>query len=71
MQNSKFYRNIPFTFSRIKLHSTTKVILEIYKSNINSLSKKDKSMLVQTFVYVLLSNLFIFGQTIDVSLIKL
>jgi len=33
--------------------------------------KKDKSILVQTFVYVLLSNLSIFGQTIDVSLIKL
>jgi len=71
MQNSKFYRNIPFTFSRIKLHAPTKVILEFYKSNINSLSKKDKAMLVQTFVYVLLSNLYIFGQTIDVSLIIL
>ena len=47
-----------------------KVILEFYKSNIDSLSKKDKSILVQTFVYVLLSNLFIFEQTIDVSLIK-
>jgi len=47
------------------------VILEFYKSNINSLSKKDKSILVQTFVYVLLSNLLIFGKTIDVSLIKL
>jgi len=47
------------------------VILKFYKSNINSLSKKDKSILVQSFVYVLLSNLFIFGQTIDVSLIKL
>jgi len=71
MQNSTFYMNIPFTFSRIKLHALTKVILEFYKSNINSLSKKDKSILVQTFVYVLLYNLFIFGQTIDVSLIKL
>ena len=71
MQNSKFYRNIPFKFSRIKPHAPTKVILEFYKSNINSLSKKDKSILVQTFVYALLSNLFIFGQTIDVSLIKL
>jgi len=40
-------------------------------SNINSLSKNDKLILVQTFVYILLSNLFIFGQTIDVSLIKL
>ena len=49
----------------------TKVILEFYKSNINSLPKNDKSILVQTFVYILLSNLFIFGQTIDVSLIKL
>jgi len=38
---------------------------------INSFSKKDKSILVQTFVYVLLFNPFIFGQTIDVSLIKL
>jgi len=71
MQNSKFKRNIPFTFSRNKLHAPTKIILEFYKSNIKSLSKKDKSILVQTFVYVLLSNLFIFGQTIDVSLIKL
>ena len=71
MQNSKFHSNIPFTFSRIKLHAPTKVILEFHKSNINSLSKKDKSILVQTFVYVLLTNLFIFGQTIDVSLIKL
>ena len=44
----------------------TEVTLEFYKSNINSLSKKDKSILVQTFVYVLLSYLFIFGQTIDV-----
>jgi len=35
------------------------------------LSKKDKSIFVQTFVYVLLSNLFIFGQTIDASFIKL
>jgi len=49
----------------------TEIILEFYKSNTNSLSKKDKSILVQTFVYVLLSNLFIFGKTIDVSLIKL
>jgi len=32
---------------------------------------KDKSILVQAFVYVLLFNLFIFGQTIDVSLVKL
>jgi len=71
MQNSKFYTNIPFTLSRIKLHAATKVVLEFYKSNINSLSKKDKSILVQTFVYVLFSNLFIFGQTIDASLIKL
>jgi len=71
MQNSKFDRNIPFTFSRIKLHAPTEVILEFYKSNINSLSKIDKSILVQVFVYVLLSNLFIFGQTIDVLLIKL
>jgi len=71
MQNSKFYWNIPFTFSRIKLYAPMEVILEFYKSNINSLSKKDKSILVQTFVYVLLSNLLIFGQTIDVSLIKL
>ena len=71
MQNSKFYGKIPFTFSRNKLHAPTKVILKFYKSNINSLSKKDKSILVQTFVYVLLSNLCIFGQTIDVSLIKL
>ena len=71
MQNSKFYRKIPFTFSCIKLHAPMKVILEFDKSNTNSLSKKDKSILVQTFVYVLLSNLFIFGQTIDVSLIKL
>jgi len=71
MQNSKFYKNIPFTFSCIKLHAPTKVILEFYESYINSLSQKDKSILVQTFVYILLSNLFIFGQTIDVSLIKL
>jgi len=71
MQNSKFYKNIPFTLSRIKLHARTKVILEFYKSKINSLSKKDKSILVQNFVYVLLANLFMFGQTIDVSLIKL
>ena len=35
-----------FVFSRIKLHAPTKVILEFYKSNINSLSKKDKSILV-------------------------
>jgi len=42
-----------------------------YKSNINSLSKKVKSIVVQTFVYVLLSNLFIFGQSVDVLLIKL
>ena len=47
--------------------SPTEVILEFYKSNIIRLSKKDKSILVQTFVYVLLSNLFISGQTIDVS----
>jgi len=46
MQNSKFYKIIPITFSRIKLHAPTKVILEFYKSNINSLSKKDKSILV-------------------------
>jgi len=52
-------------------NAPTKVILELYKSNINSLFKKDKSILVQTFVYVLFSNLFISGQTIDVSLIKL
>jgi len=71
MQNSKFYTNIPFTLSRIKLHAPTKVVLEFYKSNINSLSKKERSILLQTFVYVLLSNLFIFGQTIDASLIKL
>jgi len=71
MQNSNIYRNVPFTFSRIKLHAPTKVILKFYKSNIKSLSKKDKSILVQTFVYVLLSNLFIFGQTFDASLIKL
>ena len=32
MQNSKFYRNIPLTFSRITLHAPTKVILEFYKS---------------------------------------
>ena len=57
MQNSKFHSNIPFTFSRIKLHAPTNVILEFYKSNINSLSKKDKSILVQTFVILLLSNL--------------
>ena len=63
MQNSKFYRNLPFTFRRIKPHAPTKVIIEFYKSNINSLSKKDKPNLVQTFVYVLLSNLFIFRQT--------
>jgi len=44
---------------------------EFYMSNINSLSKKDKSILVQSFVYVLLSNLFIFGKTIDDSFIKL
>jgi len=41
------------------------------QSNINGLSKKDKSILVPTFVYVLLSNLFIFQQFIDVSLIQL
>ena len=58
------------TFSRIKLHAPTEVILEFYKPIINSLSKKDKSILVQTFVCVLLSSLFIFGKTIDVSLIK-
>jgi len=51
MQNSKFNRNIPSTFSRIELNAPMKVILEFYKSNINSLSKKDKSILVQTFVY--------------------
>ena len=47
--------------------------LRFYKSNINSLPKKDKSILLQTFVYVLLSNLFIFGQTIAtcISLIQL
>jgi len=39
------------------------IILEFDKLNINILSIKDKSILVQTFVYVLLSNLFIFGQT--------
>jgi len=33
MHNSEFYKNIPFTFSRIKLHAPTKVILEFYKSN--------------------------------------
>jgi len=54
-----------------RLYAPSEVILKLYKSNINSLSKKDKSILVQTFVYVLLSNLLIFGQTIDVSLIKL
>jgi len=32
MQNSKCYRNIPFTFSRSKLHAPTKVILAFYKS---------------------------------------
>jgi len=47
------------------------LLLKFYKSNINSLSKKDISILVQFFVYVLLANFFIFGQTIDVSLIKL
>jgi len=62
---------LPNSISRIKLHAPTKVILEFYKSNINNLSKKDKPILVQTFVYVLLSNLLIFGQTIDVSLTKL
>jgi len=36
------------------------VISEFYKRNINSLSKKDKSILVQTFVQVLLFNLIIF-----------
>ena len=65
MQNSKLYRKIPFTFSRIKLHAPTKVILEFYKSNINSLSKKDKSILVQTFVYVLLK---IIHYTLNISL---
>jgi len=71
MQNSKFYTNLPFTFCPIKLYAPSKVVLEFYKSNINSLFKKDKSILIQTFVYVLLSNLFIFGQTINASLIKL
>ena len=61
MQNSKFYKNIPFTFSCIKLHAPTKDILEFYNNKLmKGLSKKDKSILVQTFVYVLLSNLFIF-----------
>ena len=32
MQNSKFYRNIPFTFSGIKLHAPMKV--KFYKSKI-------------------------------------
>jgi len=43
-----------------KLYAPTKVILEFYKSNINSLSKNVKSILVQTFVYVLLANIFFF-----------
>ena len=34
-------------------------------------NRNDKSILVETFVYVLLSNVFFFGQTIDVSRIKL
>jgi len=47
-------------------------MLEFYKTNNHNLSKQDKSILVQTFVYLLLFNLFdIFWQTIDVSLIKL
>ena len=33
--------------------------------------KKDKSVGFQTFVYVLLSNFLLFGQTIDVALLKL
>jgi len=53
------------------MYAPTEVIIKFYKSNNNSLSKKEKSILGQTFVYVLLSNLFISGQTIDVSLIKL
>ena len=62
-------------FGKEVLRNIEVILNEIFKfnkSNINSLSlEKDKSILVQTFVYVLLSNLFIFGQTIDASLIKL
>jgi len=32
----------PFTISRIKLYEPKEVILEFYKWNINSLSKKEK-----------------------------
>ena len=39
---SKFNRSIPFTLSHIKLHAPTEVILEFYKYNISSLSKKEK-----------------------------
>ena len=49
-------------------HAPTEFVLDVYMSNIKSLSKKDKSILVETFVYVLH---FVFGHTIDVSLIKL
>ena len=47
------------------------VILQLVLVKHTNWSINDKSMLVQTFVYVLLSNLFLFGQTIDVSIIKL
>jgi len=50
---------------------SSEIYSRIYNIKYLCLFKKDKSILVQTYVYVLLSNLFFFGQTIDVSLIKL
>jgi len=51
----KVNKNISFTRIRIKLHASTEVSLEFYKWNIKKLLKKDKSILVQICVNVLLS----------------
>ena len=52
-------------------HTPTEVILEFICGTSIVCPQKDKSTWVLTFVYDLISNLFIFGQTIDVALIKL
>jgi len=49
MQNSKFYMNIPFTFSRIKLHAPTKVILEFYRFITKSMHAWLKLLCYNTF----------------------
>ena len=41
-------------------------ILKFYKQNIKRLPKRDNSVLIQNFVYVLPSYLFLFWKTFDV-----